>query len=446
MMHDREQLLRLGMSEAQATLQAAVFSRCDAALDALGGRRTHRYSVWVPGRIEVLGKHTDYAGGQSLVTAVERGFCVRVAMRTDAVIRAVDLATGTRCETVLDPTASAPPGDWSNYVATVARRLARNFPSARRGVDFAFSSDLPIAAGLSSSSALMIAVFVALAKSNELRSSEEFRREIFSREELAAYLGAVENGESFRSFDGDLGVGTFGGSQDHAAIMCAEAGHVMQYGFSPVRREAVFPLPDTHVFVVGSCGVVAEKSAGARSAYNRASLMIRHLLVEWNAAMHRGDGSLGEAARSSDGAPDQLRQVARDAGTQECSVEAITDRLEQFLLESFELIPAAAAALERGALDELGPIVDRSQQASERWLGNQIPETIALAREARALGATAASAFGAGFGGSVYALVPADRADGFTQAWAARYAELFPEAAQRSTYFVTPAGPGANQW
>jgi galactokinase len=446
MMHDHDELLRIGMSEAQASAQAAMFTRCDATLDALGGRRTHRYSVWVPGRIEVLGKHTDYAGGRSLLAAVERGFCVRVAMRTDAVIRAVDVATGTRCETLLDPSASAPVGNWSNYVATVARRLARNFPSARLGVDLAFSSDLPIAAGLSSSSALMIAVFVALAKSNELRSSEEFRREIFSREELAAYLGAVENGESFRSLDGDLGVGTFGGSQDHAAIMCAEAGHVLQYAFSPVRREAAYPLPDSHLFVVATSGLVAEKSAGARAAYNRASLMIRHLLVQWNATMRRGDGSLGDAASSSADAPDQLRRVARESGTSECSAQSIADRLEQFLLESFELIPAAASALERGAIDELGPIVDRSQQASELWLGNQIPETIALAREARELGATAASAFGAGFGGSVYALVPAAKASDFTTAWASRYAALFPEASQHSTYFTTPAGPGANQW
>jgi len=48
-------------------------------------------------------------------------------------------------------------------------------------------------------------------------------RAIFSREELASYLGTVENGESYRSLDGDTGVGTFGGSQDHTAIMCSEA-------------------------------------------------------------------------------------------------------------------------------------------------------------------------------------------------------------------------------
>lgn len=445
MSHNRDQLLRVGMSPHQASAKAAMLEQCDAALDALGSS-DQRHSVWVPGRIEVLGKHTDYAGGRSLLCTVERGFSVRVALRDDARIRAVDVATGGACETSLDPTAHAESGDWSNYVATVARRLARNFPSARLGVDLAFASDLPIAAGMSSSSALMIAVFVALAKSNDLRSSEEFRRAIFSREELASYLGTVENGESYRSLDGDAGVGTFGGSQDHTAIMCAEAGHVVQYSFGPVRREAQYNLPPTHTFVIGASGVLAEKTAGAREAYNRAALLVRHLLTSWNQGTGRSDLTLADAVRSADDAPDRLRALARRAATPDFSAQALGNRLEQFLLESFELIPEAAAILARGALHELGPVVDRSQEAAERWLGNQIPETVALARLARHVGATAASAFGAGFGGSVWALVPVGEAHDFMASWSEHYQAEFPAAAERAFFFSSPAGPGAQQF
>lgn len=444
-MDDRDQLLRLGMSPHQAVAKAAMLARCDAALDSLGSS-AHRWSVWVPGRIEMLGKHTDYAGGRSLLCTVERGFAVRVALRTDALIRALDVTTGTACETALDPGSTSATGGWGNYVATVARRLARNFPSARCGVDLAFNSDLPIAAGMSSSSALMIAVFVALAKSNDLRSSEEFRRAIFSREELASYLGTVENGESFRSLEGDTGVGTFGGSQDHTAIMCAESGQVVQYSFSPVRREAAYVLPATHTFVVAASGVLAEKTAGAREGYNRAALLVRHLLAAWNAATGRSDATLADAVRSADDAPDRLRALAARSGTPDFDAQALGNRLEQFLLESFELIPQAAALLARGELAQLGPVVDRSQEAAERWLGNQIPETIALARLARSLGATAASAFGAGFGGSVWALVPVGEAHDFAQAWAHAYGEQFPDVSPRSIFFISPAGPGANQF
>jgi galactokinase len=444
-MNDRDQLLRMGMSPPQAEAKAAMLAHCDRALDALGAA-SHRWSVWVPGRIEMLGKHTDYAGGRSLLCTIERGFAVRVAIRSDARIRAVDVASGSTCETALDPAADAPAGSWGNYVATVARRLARNFPDARCGVDLAFTSDLPIAAGMSSSSALMIAVFVALAKSNDLRSSEEFRRAIFSREELASYLGTVENGESFRSLEGDAGVGTFGGSQDHTAIMCAESGHIVQYSFSPVRREAAYILPPDVTFVVGACGVLAEKTAGAREGYNRAAALVRQLVASWNQATSRHDATLADAVRTSEDAADRLRHVARMSATPGFPAAALGNRLEQFLLESFVLIPQAASILARGALAELGPVVDRSQEAAERWLGNQIPETSGLAREARALGAIAASAFGAGFGGSAWALLPTDAADAFALAWAERYAAAFPDAASRAIFFVSPPGAGANQF
>lgn len=445
MPYTHENLVRIGMSLHHAATKVAMLDRCDAALDSLGSSG-HRWSAWIPGRVEVLGKHTDYCGGRSLLCAVERGFAVRVAMRTDERIRAVDVATGAACETALDPSAQCPPGTWPNYVATVARRLARNFSTARCGVDLAFASDLPIAAGLSSSSALMIAVFIALARSNDLRSSEEFRRAIFSREELASYLGTVENGESFRSLEGDTGVGTFGGSQDHTAIMCAEPGHIVQYSFSPMRREAAYALPPTHTFVIGTSGVLAEKTAGARESYNRAALLVRHLLLTWNTETGRADASLADAVRSDDAATDRLRRMTHTAATGEFPADSLGNRLEQFLLENFELIPAATAILARGTLHEFGPVVDRSQEAAERWLGNQVPETIALARLARRVGATAASAFGAGFGGSVWALVPVGDAHDFMVSWSEHYTAEFPTQAERAMFFVSPAGPGAQQF
>lgn len=445
MSHFHDDLARVGMSPHQAAAKAAMLARCDGALEKLGASG-HRWSAWVPGRIEVFGKHTDYCGGRSLLCTVERGFTVRVALRTDARIRAIDVATGASCETALDVSAHGPAGTWPNYVATVARRLARNFSTARYGVDLAFASDLPIAAGLSSSSALMIAVFIALAKSNDLRSSEEFRRAIFSREELASYLGAVESGESFRTLEGDAGVGTFGGSQDHTAIMCAEAGHIVQYSFCPVRREAAYALPPTHTFVVGASGVLAEKSSGAREAYNRAALLVRHLLAAWNADTGRADTSLAQAAQCDADAANRLQRLARAAATSDFPAEALGNRLQQFLLENFELIPAAAAVLACGAMQDLGVVADRSQEGAERWLGNQVPETIALARLARQSGATAASAFGAGFGGSVWALVPVGDARDFMAEWSGRYAAEFPPAAERAMFFVSPAGPGAQQF
>ena len=91
--------------------------------------------------------------------------------------------------------------------------------------------------------------------------------------------------------------------------------------------------------------------------------------------------------------------------------------------------------------DPYGRLVDDSQQLAERLLGNQIPQTIRLARLARENGAAAASAFGAGFGGSVWALVAVDRAAEFLAAWKAAYRGEFPADYNRSSFFLSGAGP-----
>ncbi|HKV50059.1 MAG TPA: hypothetical protein VJO52_02565, partial [Gemmatimonadaceae bacterium] len=96
-------------------------------------------------------------------------------------------------------------------------------------------------------------------------------------------------------------------------------------------------------------------------------------------------------------------------------------------------------------LAAFGALVARSQAAAEGALHNQIPETVALVQQARALGATAASAFGAGFGGSVWALVDAAQADDFCRRWARDYGAAFPAASSRAEFFVTRSGPPASR-
>ncbi len=114
--------------------------------------------LFVPGRIEVLGKHTDYAGGRSLTCAAERGFSVAYVPRDDDVLRAVGRAGWPRGRSfAIDAGLRPQVGHWSNYPMTVARRLARNFGPLSRGADVAFFGTLPRAAGLSTSSALITA-------------------------------------------------------------------------------------------------------------------------------------------------------------------------------------------------------------------------------------------------------------------------------------------------
>jgi galactokinase len=138
-----------------------------------------------------------------------------------------------------------------------------------------------------------------------------------------------------------------------------------------------------------------------------------------------------------------MRELLRNSGPGGFSPQRLRDRFEQFLMESYEIIPQAAEALARADLGTFGALVDRSQHGAETLLRNQVPETIALAHLARGEGAHAASAFGAGFGGSVWALSGAADAEEFVRRWQDAYRSAFPEAAARAEFIVTRPGPGA---
>ncbi|HEV8355502.1 MAG TPA: galactokinase family protein [Gemmatimonadales bacterium] len=436
------------MSGPEAERKEPLFAGAARALGADPPTRAY----FVPGRVEFLGKHTDYAGGRSLVCAVERGLCLVAHARADARLRVAApgagapgtgapgtgaAGAGATAELALRPDLPVPWGDWSAYVATVARRLARDFPGLGTGVDLAFDGDLPPAAGLSSSSALVVGVFLALAEANRLTEREDFRAALPSPEAIGDYLGAVENGRPFGPWPGDHGVGTLGGSQDQTTILCARPGALLQMSWVPARFERTAPLPAGYGLVIGVSGVVAEKAGGARDAYNAASRATVELLAVWRAATGRDDPTLAAALAG----PPHAR--TRLAALVDHEAPHLRARLDQFVTESDELIPAAGDALLRGDLTALGELVDRSQAGAERGLGNQIPETIHLQRSARRLGAAAASAFGAGFGGSVWALVESAKAEPFRHAWGEEYRAAFPPRAEAARFFTTRPGPAA---
>jgi galactokinase len=431
------------------------------AVKALDGIRSADIAgcFFVPGRIEVLGKHTDYAGGRSLLAAVDRGFVVVAAPRPDGVVRVIDAATGESVEfdgasgDVVTPGAHAVGGSsgvaaneardarapgWSTYPQTVVRRCALNFRAAAGGADIAFASDLPQAAGLSSSSALVVAVFLALDAVRSFSGTQEYRVAIESRDDLAGYLGAVENGLSFRALAGDKGVGTMGGSEDHTAILCARPGRLVQYSYAPVRFEGDAAMPPGYCFAIASSGVRAEKAGAALQQYNRLSVATRRLVELWREHGAGDADTLADIVAADTGAP-RLREIVHRYAPAEAN--ELLPRLAQFAIESEEIVPAARAALARGDLPAFAEHVRRSQHHAEESLLNQIPETVALVEAARTHGAVAASAFGAGFGGSVWALVSEDGADAFLASWEADYAAAFSERGDAEFFVTGASGP-----
>ncbi len=439
-----EILLKKGLNSNSAKNKIKLFEKSAEKLLTKGYKEKDLvFARYVPGRVEVLGKHTDYAGGNSLIIAADRGFCIISTPRKDRKIRVISTNTDESVVFDMNGEIKAETGSWTNYPANVVRRVLLNFGEDLKGCDIAFDSDLPQASGMSSSSAFMIAVFFAIADVNELHNHAKYKANINNKIDLAEYLASIENGLTFRDLDGQKGVGTFGGSEDHTAIINCNAGKLAEYSYCPIEFKQEIDLPNDYKFVIASSGVHAVKTGNAMNQYNMASNLVSSIVSLWNSYTKSDFTNLNSILESSDSAVENLRQLIRNHSKNGYTSEELSDRFEQFYSENYEIIPKSIKFLQKGDLDSFGETVDRSQKLTTELLKNQVSETKFLAKSARELGAVAASAFGAGFGGSVWSLVKADECKNYIEQWQAIYQENFPEAFTRSEFFTTEAGQSA---
>ena len=408
---------------------------------------------FVPGRIEVFGRHTDYAGGRTLVCALDRGFlCVSAPNRQGLIRMAEDDSEFPPVEFPLEPTITPQVGHWSNYPMTMAKRLVVNFGSSVRlsGVDVMFSSTLPVGSGMSGSSALMMMTFLAVATANRLHDAALFRENIRDGIDLSMYLACAENGQSFRELAGDKGVGTFGGSEDHAAILNGREGHVSLLRFRPSVLEEELRWPRGWRMVVAFSGVRAEKTREALDKYNLVSRRAALAVKEYNRLFAARCHSLREVAAHAKGhiGHGWLKEVEQrfTLGSRSARELALADRIRQFVFEDRRFIPAAVRALREKDLEAFGRNLSASHRASRRYLHNIVPEIDFLQRSALQLGAAGASGFGGGFGGSIVAVLPAARAEAFRREWEAAYAAGHPERAADAAFFLASPGPGIRSW
>ena len=397
------------------------------------------WAWWVPGRLEVFGKHTDYCGGHSLLATIPKGFIVAARARDGDAIRLIDARRGDRFELQSRPDAGEidepPISGWRRYARTVVARLGRNFPGAQLGADIVFGSDLPSASGMSSSSALVVGLVNALVETAGLRGRMEWQSNVRTAADAAGYYACFENGAPFGTLAGDEGVGTHGGSEDHVAIVLGARDTLSAWRFVPIRHVADAAFPAGWSCVIASSGVAAQKIGPAKERYNSLSDRARRLLDLWNAA-HLRAPSLSAALAAGPSAVAELQSILAHAG----DGAVLRDRLEHFVREDRRILEAREAVLgaDRGRIGELS---DASQRDAESLLGNQVAETVALARSARELGAFAASSFGAGFGGSVWAMVDRKDADTFAGRWLSDYQARFPERTAATTFIARPGPP-----
>lgn len=418
-------------------------------LETFVQRYGHRDQVrvyHVPGRLEfTAGKHTDYVGLPVPNFAIDRGFLAMVAPADTPTVTMAP--TGPAYPGIqfgledLDPDLSAleVPHDvdgggaqqWRNYPITVLQRMCRNFHDlrGRDGVEVAFGSDLPPASGMSSSSALMIMTFIACAGANGLLEEEYFRRSMRGTdrrgtlENLALYLACCENGSRFENpttgvvLEGQEGVGTFGGSQDHVAILLGRRGHLGVNDFCPIRHMEEIPWPE-QLGVAVCYAMPASKTEEAKRGFNslreRADEVCR-VVSEWL-------GALGEYSHTGDILRDrpeiESKEVSRYLRSRpEFREGRLAERWEMAYRQARVHLPMVIDMLRRGRHEALGCLSSREHAMSWANLGNIAPLVDAVQKCALAAGALGASGFGGGFGGSLFALVQRSRMGEFLQDW-----------------------------
>lgn len=315
----------------------------------------------MPGRVNLIGEHIDYHGLDVLPMALERRVRVRFTPRHDTRIHAVSHnGYGRRAFEWTGGLDRAAEGDWENYLRAAAVTVGGRW-GLGRGIDAEVDSDLPAAAGLSSSSALYAGFVLALLEANGLQASFEELMEV------------LPPGEQF--------VGTRGGGMDYAAVLGAVGGAALRVSFAPVTARAV-AVPRDWAFLVAHSLTTAQKSGGAREEYNARR-------------------QAGHEALKRLGLPSYKEAREADAGRLDSDLER-----ESFLhvVTERERVEQAVAAMQAGEAETFGALLTASHASLRDRLKVSCAALDGLAEAAAEAGALGARLTGAGFGGCVVAL------------------------------------------
>ena len=327
--------------------------------------------VWAaPGRVNLIGEHTDYNDGFVLPAAIDRLVLVAAGRRAGGRLRLWSLQAGPPADLELAVVGPGRVEGWAAYPAGVAWALGQA-GAELGGADLVVDGDVPAGSGLSSSAALECATATALADLHGAR---------LDRQALASLARRAENEV----------VGVPSGAMDQMVSMLGRAGHALFLDTRSLETEQV-PLP---LEESGLCLVVIDTRAG-------------HRLVDGAYADRR---AACEAAAAVLGVP-----ALRDATLEqvEAAAEALGDpglrRARHVVTENARVLEAVAL-LRAGHLDRLGPLLVASHASLRDDYEVSSPELDTAVEAAMDAGATGARMTVAGFGGSAIALVRADLA------------------------------------
>jgi galactokinase len=324
--------------------------------------------IWrAPGRVNLIGEHTDYNDGLVLPFAIGRGVLAAAAARADGLLELRSRqVSGGAVLVRLDELEPGAVSGWAGYLAGCAWALQRAGYRVR-GASVAVDSDLPIGAGLASSAALCCAVVSCLAAVAGLsRSGPEMAR-------LA------------RSAEADF-VGMPCGIMDQMAAMMCHAGHAL---LLDCQTDATRDVP-VDLAIDGLALLAADTG-------------VRHALADGQYAARRAECLT--AARLL-GVP-SLRAVSGVAEL--ASLPGVVRRRARHVITENIRVSEFAGLLEKGRLADCGQLLTQSHASLRYDFSVSWPAADAAVEAALSAGALGARMTGAGFGGSVLVLLPADR-------------------------------------
>jgi N-acetylgalactosamine kinase len=399
-----------------------------------------------PGRVNLIGEHTDYNGLPVLPMTTQHCIRISFAPREDNLVRLRNIDPAFPLVEFKNkwPLPASPTGSWENYCKAAIDALNQHFRiSTYQGMDLLVSGSIPMSAGLSSSSALVVASALAYLHVIGRKLDVDI-----TRVELANVLA---EGEQF--------VGTRGGGMDQAIILLGRPDHACKIDFFPLRIETVPLLPD-HTFVVCNSLIKAEKTGEALHLYNAGPKLCRLItaLVEKYAQREFGEevkieriGDLwyGHLCLTDGEVNDlmnqvfcseytSLQQASLDLGlTQEQIRRRYIDDLPEpargFRLKArvrhqmteYLRVEKARDALLAGDAAALGNLMNESHESCAKDYEVSCPELDMLVQIARESGAIGARLTGAGFGGCTVSLVPSAKVDRFVLQVRQRYYETY---------------------
>ncbi|MBT0722138.1 galactokinase [Tatumella sp. TA1] len=355
-----------------------------------------------PGRVNLIGEHTDYNQGFVLPCAIDYQTVISCAKRQDNQVRVIAADYDDQQDefSLEEPIVFRDSAMWANYLRGVVKHL-RQINDQFQGIDMVISGDVPQGAGLSSSASLEVAIGTAIQQLYELPISPV---------EIALNGQAAEN-----QF-----VGCNCGIMDQMISAMGKADHALLLDCQSLETQPVSMPDDVAVLIVNS--------------------NFRRTLVgsEYNLRREQCQAGAEFFGQSS------LRAVSLDAFTaREAEMEPTVAKRVRHILTENQRTLEATQALNRGDLVRMGQLMAESHISMRDDFAITVPQIDRLVELLQAaIGEEGGARMtGGGFGGCVVALLPTERVAAVKAAMADHY---FAATGIKETYYLCHASQGAS--